>query len=234
MTAAAAGFRIRKVRTNASLGDRLKRSRVRKKLSIAEVEEATKIRAKFILALEADSWDQIPSEVYGKGYLERYAQFLGLDSEAFLSDYERGRATYWRACSDAVALAPERIARSWFIITPKFLIWTLAACFVVIGAGIVGSQLSRYTAAPYLELVTPVQAREIGASQLELSARTFELEGKTATGATVTVNSQPVAVRDDGTFVVTLSLQEGVNPVVVEATSQSGVVTRETRSIVVR
>ena len=121
---AAAGFRTRRVRSEQSIGDRLKRARIRRKISVAEVEEATKIRAKFILALESDSWDQIPSEVYGRGYLERYLEFLKLPVAQFMGDYERSRSTYSRLCQDAgVDLAPKssiRIPR--FVLTPRILL----------------------------------------------------------------------------------------------------------------
>src|SRR5207302_1589682 len=101
------GFHIRRIRTEQSIGDRLKRARTRRKITVAQVEEATTIRARFILALESDSWEQIPSEVYGRGYLERYALYLQLPVEEIKRQYERERSTYSRHCQDAqVELAP--------------------------------------------------------------------------------------------------------------------------------
>jgi cytoskeletal protein RodZ len=43
----AAGFRTRRIKTENSIGDKLKKARIRKKITVAQVEEATKIRARF-------------------------------------------------------------------------------------------------------------------------------------------------------------------------------------------
>ena len=48
--------------------------------SLAEVEAATKIRQKYLAALEADEWSLLPGEVVGRGFLRNYASYLGLDS----------------------------------------------------------------------------------------------------------------------------------------------------------
>ncbi|CAN5139641.1 hypothetical protein BH11PAT4_BH11PAT4_2160 [soil metagenome] len=232
----AAGFRTRKVKVEQSLGDRLKRARTRKKITVAEVEEQTKIRAKFILALESDSWDQIPSEVYGRGYLEAYADYLQLPVDEMMKQYDRSRATYWRKDSnDIINLAPvSRMSRSRFIITPKLFAATFGICLALTFAGVVGYQIQRFTAAPFLELVKPAQANEIGVSQLELFTDSFALNGRTTTGATVMVNGQAVAVLQDGSFTMQVPVQKGLNAIVVSATSLAGNTTTETLTVTVK
>lgn len=232
----AAGFRTRKVKVEQSIGDRLKRARTRKKITVAEVEEQTRIRAKFILALESDSWDQIPSEVYGRGYLEAYADFLQLPVEEMMKQYDRSRATYWRHdTNEVVELAPvSRMPGSRFIVTPKLFITTFVICLALAFAGVVGYQLKRFTAAPFLELAKPAQAKETGASQLELFTDSFALNGRTTTGATVTVNGQVVQVLSDGSFTQQVPVQKGVNAIMVSATSLAGNTTTETLTVTVK
>lgn len=232
----AAGFRTRRVKVEQSLGDRLKRARTRKKITVAEVEEQTKIRAKFILALESDSWDQIPSEVYGRGYLEAYADFLQLPVEEMMKQYNHSRATYWRKDGrEPVELAPvSRLARSRFVITPKLFVSGFVICAALAFAGVIGYQVKQFTAAPFLELAKPAQAKETGTSQLELFTETFALNGRTTTGATVTVNGQAVAVLADGHFTHQVPVQRGVNAVVVSATNIAGNTTTETLTVTVK
>jgi helix-turn-helix protein len=71
------------------IGQVLEQARDRAGLEIADVEEATKIRAKYLRALESESWEELPSSAYAKGFLRTYGQLLGLDAEALVDEYRR-------------------------------------------------------------------------------------------------------------------------------------------------
>lgn len=74
------------------LGQWLRQTRDNKGISLAEAEVQTRIRQKFIAALEAEEWDALPNEVTARGFLRKYAAFLGLDEEAVLKQFhERAR-----------------------------------------------------------------------------------------------------------------------------------------------
>lgn len=67
------------------LGQWLREAREARGLSLAEVEEATRIRQAFLSALEADDWSALPNEVVGRGFLRNYARFLGLDPDEMVA-----------------------------------------------------------------------------------------------------------------------------------------------------
>jgi cytoskeletal protein RodZ len=69
-----------------SIGQRLKAARLRKRLTLEEISEATRIRLPYLEALEADDFSAMDSPVQRKGFLRIYAQYLGLDAEALLED----------------------------------------------------------------------------------------------------------------------------------------------------
>ena len=71
------------------IGEVLKRARTRQKVDIRTVEEQTKIRTKYLRALENEEWDVLPGPAYAKGFLRTYAQFLGLDGDALVDEYRR-------------------------------------------------------------------------------------------------------------------------------------------------
>lgn len=71
------------------IGERLEAARIRESLDLATVEERTKIRQRYLRALEDEAWDQLPSSAYAKGFLRSYADLLGLDSEAIVDEYRR-------------------------------------------------------------------------------------------------------------------------------------------------
>lgn len=65
--------------SGASIGALLRERREALGASLAEVEAATKIRQKYLSALESDEWQQLPGEVVGRGFLRNYASYLGLE-----------------------------------------------------------------------------------------------------------------------------------------------------------
>jgi cytoskeleton protein RodZ len=71
------------------IGEVLKRTRTRQGLDIRTVEERTKIRIKYLRALESESWEVLPGPAYAKGFLRTYARFLGLDADALVDEYRR-------------------------------------------------------------------------------------------------------------------------------------------------
>jgi cytoskeleton protein RodZ len=71
------------------IGEVLKRARGRQQLDIRTVEEQTKIRIKYLRALENEEWEVLPGHPYAKGFLRTYAQFLGLDGDALVDEYRR-------------------------------------------------------------------------------------------------------------------------------------------------
>lgn len=70
-------------------GDILHATRLKKGISLHQAEEATKIRAKYLDALEKCFYEQIPGRVYALGFLCNYSRFLGLDSEKLLSQLKQ-------------------------------------------------------------------------------------------------------------------------------------------------
>jgi len=71
------------------IGSRLRDARLRAKIDINEVETRTKIRAKYLRAMENEEWDLLPGEVYVKSFLRTYGDHLGLDTRQLIDDFRR-------------------------------------------------------------------------------------------------------------------------------------------------
>src|SRR3954447_21175318 len=69
------------------IGNSLREERTRKDLDFPELEQGTKIRAKYLRALEDEQFDTLPSETYVKGFLRTYADYLGLDGQLYVDEY---------------------------------------------------------------------------------------------------------------------------------------------------
>lgn len=73
------------------IGDRLRRAREERGLSLAEIQNSTKIRLRYLEALEHGEFEVIPGEVYVRGFLQNFAGAVGLDARELLEEYDRGR-----------------------------------------------------------------------------------------------------------------------------------------------
>jgi cytoskeleton protein RodZ len=71
----------------ADIGSTLRETRIRDKIDITVVEESTKIRAKYLRALENEEWAVLPGPTFVKSFLRTYAEFLGLDARMLVEEY---------------------------------------------------------------------------------------------------------------------------------------------------
>jgi cytoskeleton protein RodZ len=71
----------------AEIGSTLRETRIRKKIDITTVEAATKIRAKYLRAIENEEWSVLPGPTYVKTFLRTYAHYLGLDAHLLVDEY---------------------------------------------------------------------------------------------------------------------------------------------------
>src|SRR6184192_2955204 len=69
------------------IGSSLREARLRRGLDFPEIEQSTKIRGKYLRALEDEQFDLLPAQTYVKGFLRSYAEFLGLDGQLYVDEY---------------------------------------------------------------------------------------------------------------------------------------------------
>ena len=69
------------------IGNSLREARVRRGIEFAQAEQATKIRSKYLRSLEEEHFELLPSETYVKGFLRTYADYLGLDGQLYVDEF---------------------------------------------------------------------------------------------------------------------------------------------------
>ncbi len=75
------------------VGQKLREARTRRKLTLPEVEAETKIRARYLQAIENEEWDQLPEDTYARAFILTYGRFLGLDGDRLAEDHRRSRGS---------------------------------------------------------------------------------------------------------------------------------------------
>jgi hypothetical protein len=71
------------------IGSTLREARMHARIDISEVEAHTKIRAKYLRAIENEEWDLLPGPVYVKSFLRTYGEYLGLDTRLLVDEFKR-------------------------------------------------------------------------------------------------------------------------------------------------
>lgn len=69
------------------IGNSLREARLRRQLDFRQVEAATKIRSRYLRALEDEDFEVLPAETYVRGFLRSYADYLGLDGQLYVDEY---------------------------------------------------------------------------------------------------------------------------------------------------
>ena len=72
----------------AEIGAQLREARTRARIEIAQMEAQTKIRAKYLRALENEEWELLPGPTYVKSFLRTYGDMLGLDGRQLVAEYK--------------------------------------------------------------------------------------------------------------------------------------------------
>lgn len=206
-----------------TVGGILQEARMGKKLTLEEAELATKIRLKFLQAIERDDYSELPSLSYAKGFVKNYSEYLGLDSHMVLAFFRRQTTEVSKS-----SLLPKQNAaslnKSWLQLTPgKFLAFLLVG-LVLIFLGYLGLQYRKLNQPPTLAVDAPK-------NQLVVQERRVDILGQTDTDATVTINGINILVRGDGKFFDQVSLEPGVNKITIVATSRFGKATTIVREV---
>ncbi|MDX6608189.1 MAG: cytoskeleton protein RodZ [Solirubrobacterales bacterium] len=86
---------------DSGVGTILREARNRRKVELSEVEAATRIRPRYLRAIESEEWDVLPGGVYTRGFIRTYASFLGLDGERLVGDYRENVEKWSRAAAES-------------------------------------------------------------------------------------------------------------------------------------
>jgi cytoskeletal protein RodZ len=197
-----------------TVGSILKDARVRQGDSLADIEAATRIRRKYLEAIENDDYSGMPSLAYAKGFVRNYASHLGLDPVHIMAFFRRQTAE-----SAKSSLLPKGMADplnvSFIRLTPARFIGLVVAFLVITFFAYFAFQYRRVGIPPFLKVETPKDG-------ILISERKIDVSGKTDPDATVAINGVSILVRPDGQFFDQVELKPGENRISVIATSRFG------------
>lgn len=202
-------FNKHKLYTKKTLGERLKMYRKRNHHSLANAEEETRVRLKYLEALEKGDYGRLPEDVYTIGFLSKYADFLGAPKDDLIELYkkERGEVSP-KIISPRLEYKEKRV-----FLTTRSLLFII---IILVALGIFGYifySVRKFTSAPNMEISSPVAESVIREDKIEVV-------GKTDPGATLQINDQVVLIDPNGNFHEQVNLQSGLNNIEIKATNR--------------
>jgi cytoskeletal protein RodZ len=122
------------------IGASLREARIKRGLSAADIQKAIRIRDRYLQALEEERWELLPGDAYVKGFLRTYADFLGLDANLYVDEYNSRFARH-----DEPPLSHQPLAQTGPALGGIGLLRPLLAiaAIVAIVAGVAAWQLNR-------------------------------------------------------------------------------------------
>ena len=219
----------------ARLGEILRARREKKGITLDQAAADTRIREKFLTALEDGDVQSLPGAVYTRGFLRNYAAYLDLDEEELVLLYhqERGLVSE-QAPTKRRFKEMKPIGSRSLVFTPVVFVPVGVLAVVVLFIGYLYYQFTSFAVAPALDVTDP-------ATDAIAQNATFVVHGKTVPAGRVTVQvfPGPLTLADikpdaEGAFSAQVTLTAGSNHIVVEVLDPSGKVSRVNRSVILQ
>lgn len=210
------GFSRKKIKSVRTLGERLKKARLSKNISLEDAEIGSKVKSQYLLAIEKGKWADLPQNVYTRGFVLAYAKFLNLNLEKIKDQYQSEMAFLENSNRKETARISynQSIKESKVLVTPKLLAYCALGAFVLAMFSYIIVQLSGFTGTPNLLVTSPSNNSVIEEDSIDIA-------GVTDVDAFVKVNDENVPVSSDGRFIKKLKLHRGVNVLEVKAQNKT-------------
>jgi transcriptional regulator with XRE-family HTH domain len=208
------GF-IKKKINSYTLGEKLKKFRGEGRITLFEVSRETKIPVKYLEMIEEGEYESLPPDVYVRGFLRSYGEYLGLDPEKLVGLYQRERDIKENITKEEIKpiARTKRVPR--FVVTPKIITAGVITIIILGGFFYLYKEIGRFAAEPRLSIVEPSEVASLDVNSVIVS-------GFTDQDAKLSINNQPVLVNEKGEFRENILLQNGVNNITVSATNRFG------------
>jgi cytoskeletal protein RodZ len=207
-----------------NVGDLLREKRRQLGRDIKEVSEHTKIRSEYLLALETGNYEKFASDVYAKGFLKKYAKYLGISPDRAAAMYRRESSLSKGDSIKNTDYLSQKLSNSGgFVITPARIFTGAVVLLLLLFVVYLFSQISTVLREPALTISTPVALTAGSRGTFLTSQGQITISGQVELGSALTLNGSQVNVNNLQIFEITdLPLVVGENIFKLEARTQFG------------
>lgn len=207
-----------------TIGEILREERERHRVSLAELAQETRIRLRYLKALEHNRFEELPAATFVKGYIKTYARLFGFDHQPLIGLLRRDFKESAKGQLVPREFIKPLLKKRSLLQRPVTLVLLGIVLLAVVVAGYVGVQWYKLSQPPAVTIDTPKDG--------ELVSARVVVEGSTEPDAVVVVNDQPVTLQPDGAFRTEIFLsREGLNTLTIKASDRRGKITVVQRTV---
>jgi len=192
-----------------TVGEILKKERIKKGINLLEIEKKTKIREKYLKAIEENNWKYFSSKVYIIGVIKNYAKVLRLNTDKILAlfrkDYEKKENIFFK----------KRLSIDFLNPSTKKIVKIITVFLIIFFLGYFVYQLKLYFLPPKIELISPKTVSFKKDEKITIVAKTDK-------DAIIYVFGQRIYQNKEGFFEYVLPLKKGENQLIIEAIGANG------------
>ncbi|OGE10242.1 hypothetical protein A3A60_01830 [Candidatus Curtissbacteria bacterium RIFCSPLOWO2_01_FULL_42_26] len=200
-------------------GETLKAGRIKKRISFKKASNDLAIKIEHLMALESETWQELPEPTFVKGFITSYAVYLGLDPQKLQALYRREFDERKYPKKTISAETKKRL-----YLTPSRLINLIFALAILTFVAYLTLQYSSILSAPRVDITSP-------GDDETTSVPVIIIKGNTEKDTTVSVNGQFVPIDEEGKFTYQYTLTEGKNTIEIVAAKRLSPKSRITRTI---
>jgi len=191
-------------------GQLLKETRVEKDKSIEDIAEKIKVNPSYLIALEKDDFDKLPSPTFAKGILRKYARSLNINPDTVIAMFRRDFAE-----DDKGHIIPKGLLSPMNKNPRTIPINTILTTVAILAfVSFLGIQLYNFYTLPKLEILQPIDG--------EIYSPKITVKGKTDRDNTIIINNQKVVVTPDGEFSLDLTFPAGTHSISIQSINRQG------------
>ena len=225
-----AKFKTTQVNTNTTVGECFKRRREENNVSLKEVSEKLKIKKSYLEDLEENNYNQLPPDVYVKGFIRAYAALVGFNAEKMVELFSKENIVNNKIINknnlkEKIHKHNKFSISKYLTITPKLITVLITLLVLSVVGYYLWHQISSFSSTPYLVVSSPITDQISKEPEMVIA-------GQIEKDATLKINSEGVYVDFEGYFQETIILKPGNNVLIIEATNRFGKIKTETRNIV--
>lgn len=212
-----------------TLGEKLRYLREERRTTLGEASRGTRIQVRYLELLESGGYDFLPADVYVRGFLRSYADFLGVDEETLIRLYEKEKGIRENVAKSRGPKKGNRYVKpvniSSFVFTPRKLLVAFSFLLLIGSFAYLYRELGSFSDEPRLVIFNPKD-------NSDTKDGSVVVEGRTDKDSKLFINEQSVLVDDEGGFREELNIQSGVNTIAFHVVNKFG--KERTESVSVR
>ncbi len=222
----------KKPTSDLTLAEVFKKRRHDLKMSLGDVERGIKVQHAYLQMIENGDYENLPNDIYSKGFVKNYAEFLGFEATPILELYDKERKGSGAKLKEPsggsknIKMGLRPIDSKRVVVTPKTLLISLGICLVLLVVGYLGWQFSALSAPPKLTLENP-------AEQI-VDTNSIYIAGRVDGGSDLYINDSPILSSPDGSFKEKVSLVNGANQIKITAKNKLGKTATINKTVVAR